>query len=149
MTINFFNQKIMKISPLFAWYDLWIGVFWDQKKRWLYILPIPCLGVVLKFPEKEEKPDTQKCSRPGCENKAMKCEIPGGYDHDTQSEYPESYEYHCPEHAREAGFCAGCGTFIAGWKDFSDYCDNCEDEIYEAFDEEDENYYYDESEFYG
>lgn len=39
----------MRIRPIFAWYDLWIGVFWDGKKRRLYILPVPCLGIVIKF----------------------------------------------------------------------------------------------------
>lgn len=39
----------MKIKPLLAWYDLWIGVFWDRIKRRLYILPLPCIGVVLEF----------------------------------------------------------------------------------------------------
>ncbi len=43
----------MKIQFLFAWYDLWIGLFWDSKKRWLYILPIPMCGVIVKFPEIE------------------------------------------------------------------------------------------------
>lgn len=38
-----------KLSFLFAWYDIWIGFFWDSKKKWLYILPIPFLGVILKF----------------------------------------------------------------------------------------------------
>lgn len=41
----------MKIKPLFAWYDLWVGVFWDQRKRKLYVLPLPCLGFVLEFGE--------------------------------------------------------------------------------------------------
>ena len=35
---------------LFAWYDLWVGIFWDAGKRKLYILPLPCVGVVIKFP---------------------------------------------------------------------------------------------------
>lgn len=39
----------MKIKPLFAWYDLWMGAFWDRKARKLYILPLPCVGVVIEF----------------------------------------------------------------------------------------------------
>lgn len=34
---------------VFAWYDIWIGAFWDRQKRKLYILPLPCIGVVLNF----------------------------------------------------------------------------------------------------
>ncbi len=39
----------MKINFIFAWYDFWIGFFWDKKRRWLYVLPIPMVGIVLKF----------------------------------------------------------------------------------------------------
>lgn len=39
----------MKIRLLFAWYDLWVGAFWDAHKRRLYVLPIPCLGIVIEF----------------------------------------------------------------------------------------------------
>jgi hypothetical protein len=39
----------MTIKPLFAWYDFWIGVFWDSTKRKLYVLPLPCIGVVIQF----------------------------------------------------------------------------------------------------
>lgn len=38
-----------KIEFLFAWQDLWIGFFWDKKKKWLYIIPFPTVGVILKF----------------------------------------------------------------------------------------------------
>lgn len=41
----------MKIQLLFAWYDLWIGLFYDKKKNWIYILPLPMIGIVLKLPE--------------------------------------------------------------------------------------------------
>jgi hypothetical protein len=39
----------MKIRPVLAWYDLWIGAFWDGRKRRLYLLPLPCIGIVLDF----------------------------------------------------------------------------------------------------
>ena len=39
----------MSIKPLFAWYDLWIGFYWNREKRRLYILPLPCIGVVIQF----------------------------------------------------------------------------------------------------
>lgn len=41
----------MKVNLIFAWYDIWIGMFWDRYKRKLYILPIPCIGIVLTFKE--------------------------------------------------------------------------------------------------
>lgn len=38
-----------RIRPVFAWYDLWIGAFYDRPRRRLYIFPIPCLGVRIEF----------------------------------------------------------------------------------------------------
>jgi len=38
-----------RIQFIFAWYDLWVGFFWDSKKKWLYILPLPTIGVIIKF----------------------------------------------------------------------------------------------------
>lgn len=39
----------MRTRVLFAWYDLWIGAYYDRANRRLYILPIPCVGVVIDF----------------------------------------------------------------------------------------------------
>ncbi len=39
----------MKIKLLFAWYDLWVGAYWDRKNRTLYLLPIPCCGIVITW----------------------------------------------------------------------------------------------------
>ena len=40
---------MINILLLFAWYDMWVGAFWDKKAHWLYILPIPMCGIILKF----------------------------------------------------------------------------------------------------
>lgn len=32
----------MKVSFFFAWYDLWIGFYYDRKNGVLYVCPLPC-----------------------------------------------------------------------------------------------------------
>jgi len=38
-----------RIKFIFAWYDIWIGIFIDSKKKLIYIFPVPCLGLVISY----------------------------------------------------------------------------------------------------
>jgi hypothetical protein len=46
----------MKIKVFFAWYDLWIGAYWDRKERVLYVCPLPTIAIAVKFTEKRQQP---------------------------------------------------------------------------------------------
>jgi hypothetical protein len=37
----------MSVKLIFAWYDLWVGVFVDRVKRRVYVFPLPCVGFVI------------------------------------------------------------------------------------------------------
>jgi hypothetical protein len=39
----------MKIKLFFAWYDFWIGWFYDQKKSILYICLLPMVVLSIQF----------------------------------------------------------------------------------------------------
>lgn len=39
----------MTVRPLFAWYDCWLGAYWDRHERRLYLFPVPMLGVCISF----------------------------------------------------------------------------------------------------
>ena len=60
----------MKIQFLFKWYDLWVGIFYDRKNRWIYILPLPTVGVIIKLPpppvEKLNIPDVSGLACGNC-----------------------------------------------------------------------------------
>ena len=38
----------MTIRPIIAWYDMWVGMYWDRRLRRLYVLPLPCIGFVVQ-----------------------------------------------------------------------------------------------------
>lgn len=37
------------VKVFFAWYDLWIGFFYDKKKNVLYFCPLPCVVVKIEL----------------------------------------------------------------------------------------------------
>ena len=39
----------MEISIFFAWYDLWVGAYWNRLVSTLYICPIPCVCIRVVF----------------------------------------------------------------------------------------------------
>lgn len=39
------EPRRFRVRPMFAWYDFWVGVFYDRRKSALYVFPVPMLGV--------------------------------------------------------------------------------------------------------
>jgi hypothetical protein len=46
-------EERVKVRPFIAWYDLWVGAYWDVAKRRLYLMPVPCIGIVVDFNQTE------------------------------------------------------------------------------------------------
>jgi hypothetical protein len=63
----------VKIKPIFKWYDIWIGFYYDRENKTLYFFPIPMLGLKIEFKAKKNQ-------KIGCherffnENKLSTCE---------------------------------------------------------------------------
>jgi len=38
-------MRRLTIQPFFAWYDFWVGWYYDRKGDILYICPVPCFGL--------------------------------------------------------------------------------------------------------
>lgn len=57
-----------RVSLLFAWYDLWVGAYWDRKTQTLYLFPVPMLGLKLDLSDdpdlREYKADLEHARSP-------------------------------------------------------------------------------------
>lgn len=89
-------------------------------------------------------PNDRICEDEGCSHFAsVKCEL--DYQDEVTGEWKIQTEWLCCDHAEEAGYCMGCGTFIAGsgmeYRN-NGYCDNCWDEIKSNEIDDDEDYPY-------
>ena len=43
-------KSLSRMSLAFAWYDLWVGAFYDRKARVLYVCPFPTLLLTYRRP---------------------------------------------------------------------------------------------------
>jgi hypothetical protein len=48
-SITFWKHRCLKFQFIFVWFDLWVGFFFDRKKKCIYILPLPMLGIRFMF----------------------------------------------------------------------------------------------------
>lgn len=84
------------------------------------------------LPEERAENIEHICENEECSHKGFACWLPGDYNEDKGEFEEDSIEYLCAEHAKEQGYCIGCGEFIAGTgMEFRNngFCDNCYDEI--------------------
>lgn len=56
------QRSSVRVKPIIAWYDAWVGVFVDAPKRRIYILPLPFIGFQIDF--EDPKFEAAKASRP-------------------------------------------------------------------------------------
>jgi hypothetical protein len=45
----------MRITVIAKWFDFWIGAFYDTKNKFLYIFPVPCLGIKIEYLKKKTR----------------------------------------------------------------------------------------------
>ena len=89
----------MKIEFIFAWYDFWIGIFYDRKKQWLYILPLPMIGIIIKLKPKQRLEAGQhetivNCTYQKKDDKLIEILTPLGTDiDDPTGEYTDLFAY--------------------------------------------------------
>lgn len=125
----YWQDGCLKVSVPVNAEHAWSIVMSFMDTRWS-----PCYYPYLEYiavPKRSymTKETETKCEEPGCTKEAMTCHL---IDYgDFKSEGKDVYSYLCPEHARRAGFCPGCGEFWSGITEFdlSGLCPHCQDEV--------------------
>jgi len=71
----------VKIKLIFAWYDFWVGVFYDREKRRIYVFPLPMLGLMIQLrPPWKRDPEFDCCDfEVGPPNLLAQCDTDGHY----------------------------------------------------------------------
>ena len=76
----------------------------------------------------------EQCEHPGCKQDGIPCFLPDYGESETLT----ADSHYCPEHAKQYGFCYGCGQFWGGVETFEfahvynipdGLCENCGDEV--------------------
>ena len=44
----------MRVKPVFKWFDFWVGLYYDTKRKRLYILPVPMVGIYIESTQQRE-----------------------------------------------------------------------------------------------
>ncbi len=84
---------------------------------------------------------TQTCDHEGCTEEGIACFLLGSHEPD---------EFLCFDHAREEGYCPGCGQFWAGVESFdfrlngTSFCENCFAEVDDSWEDDDLDFGWDE-----
>ena len=47
--IHYIYTPTIKVKPVFAWFDLWVGIYIDRPKKRVFVMPLPCIGFVISF----------------------------------------------------------------------------------------------------
>jgi hypothetical protein len=45
------HEGAIRVRPVFAWFDCWVGVYVDRSTPAIYVLPLPMLGVRIDWPD--------------------------------------------------------------------------------------------------
>ncbi len=106
-----------KVEIIFAWYDLWIGFFWDQKKRWLYIFPLPTVGFIIKFKNRVIPKDEiikEDCKHMEFTTEASIARLTKSDETDEVTGYSMDLTVHCAECLKPFAFIGAPGGYSPG-----------------------------------